>query len=474
MLPAAIGLILVLFQSDEYKAKAAAAPQNAKGQFDLGKWCDSKRLKDEAKAAYRRAIEIDPEFEPARKALGHRKVLGRWVSDELYRDPSWWAHPKVDQKRVDEAIVKGCEYLLNLSPRMPSGTHTYPGIRGTKLRYDELVLLTLLESGWDRKDPRIQGLIGRVAANPNDLTYHVSLKAMCLAAADPMKYQQQLAQCAQFLVDNQNPNGGWGYGQTVACPAMYTPVEKGPIKIETGVENAGAKKERPPRQIEIRKGKDVSNKDTDASNSQYAALGIRACLSGLVVVPKETIAAAESYWEKLQQPDGGWIYGSTPSRDLSEGKPYGSMTAGALGALGIYKYYRNRVWGDPTDIKGHPAIVKGLDWMGKHLDYAKNPNCGFAAWRYYWYYAVERAGRLLETETFGAREWYPEGVEAILKLQKPDGSFAPEIWQLPSNAMGSIKDLACPGVVMETCFSVLFLRRSTPKLDETIQIKTGK
>jgi hypothetical protein len=39
--------------------------------------------------------------------------------------------------------------------------------------------------------------------------------------------------------------------------------------------------------------------------------------------------------------------------------------------------------------------------------------------------------------------------------------------------MGSIKDLACPGVLTETCFSVLFLRRSTPKLDETIQIKTG-
>lgn len=34
-----------------------------------------------------------------------------------------------------------------------------------------------------------------------------------------------------------------------------------------------------------------------------------------------------------------------------------------------------------------------------------------------------------------------------------------------------LKDEACPGVLMESCFSLLFLRRSTPRLDETI--KTG-
>jgi hypothetical protein len=464
--------ILLLLQDSEYTAKLAAAPQNAKGQYDLAKWCESKKLKAEATAAYQKAIELDPEFEPARKALGQRKVLGRWVSDEIYKDTRWWAHPKVDQKQVDEAVLKAGEYLLNLSTRLPNGQHTYPGIKGTRLRYDELVLLTLLESGWDRKDARLQGLMAKVAADPLDITYHVALKAMCLAAIDPVKYQQQLAQCAQFLVDNQNPNGGWSYGQQVQLPPSFPVVDKGPVQIETGVE-AGKSKAKPPKQVEIKKGKSVSTSETDASNSQYAALGLRACLSGLVVVPKEVITAGENYWIKLQQPDGGWIYGSTPNRDLSDGKPYGSMSAGALGSIAIYKYYRNRVWNDPLDLKTDPTIAKGVDWMGKHLDFSKNPQCGYAAWKHYWFYAVERAGRLLETETFGSHEWYPEGAPVILGLQKPDGSFAPEVWQLPANAMGSIKDIACPGVVMETCFCILFLRRATPKLDETIQIKTG-
>ncbi len=468
-------ILVLILQGDklqqEYREKSAAAPQNAKGQFDFGKWCDAKKLKAEAATAYRRAIELDPEFEPARKALGQRKVLGRWVSDEIYKDSSWWAHPKVDQKRVDDAILKACEWLLNQSGKLPTGKHTFAGIRSVALRYDELVLLTVLESGWDRRDPRVQALISKVATNPMDITYHVVLKAMCLATIDPMKYQQQLAQCAQFLVDNQNSNGGWSYGQAIQTPASYTPVEKGPVEIETGVQGNG----RPAKvikQIEIKKGKALGTTESDASNSQYAALGIRACLSGLVVVPKESITSAEAYWEKLQQSDGGFGYGTGPNRDISEGKPYGSMTAGAIGALGIYKYYRNRVWKDTVDIKNAPSIVKGVAWMGQNLSYQKNPFAGFEAWKYYWFYAVERAGRILETESFGAREWYPEGAEAILGLQKPDGSFAAEVWKLPPQAMGSIKDIACPGVTMETCFSILFLRRGTPKLNETIQIRT--
>jgi hypothetical protein len=477
MRPGLLALFILLVQDDklrkEYEDRLAKAPQNAKGQFDLGRWCDAKRLKAEAEQAYGRALELDPEFEAARKALGQKKVLGRWVNDKLYKDPSWWAHPKVDQKRVDDAIVKGCDYLLQLCAKgLPGGAHSFGGIGKIKVRYDELVLLTVLESGWDPKDPRVGSLLQKVLSNPLDLTYHVALKAMALSAIDPIKYQQQLAQCAQFLVDNQHANGSWSYGAPTQLPPAFPASDKGPIgDISTGPDTGN--KAPKLKQIEIKKGKSVAAPETDTSNAQYAALGIRACLSGLVIVPKETIAAAEGYWEKLQEGNGGWGYGA-PDRMPADCKDFGSMTAGALGSLAIYKYYRSRVWGESVDIKSAPAIVKGIAWMGQNLDYGKNPKAPFGAWKYYWFYATERAGRLLETETFGAREWYPEGAQVILGLQQADGSFAGEVWVgIPAGAMGTLKDIACPKLLMESCFSLLFLKRGTPKLGETIKIRTG-
>jgi LPXTG-motif cell wall-anchored protein len=458
-----MALVFISFQDDktrqDYEEKRLAAPQNAKGQYELGRWCDQHKLKDEAIKAYERAIDIDPDYEPARKALGHKKVLGRWTCEKNYADPSWWAHPRVDQKKVDEAIVKGCEYLLDQIGKWPVPKHP----SGEATRYDELVLLTVLEAGWDRKDPRLQQLVRIVLAHPLDQTYNVSLRAMGLATLDPMRYQQELARCAQFLVDNQCDNGQWSYGKIVPdMPGSFPTTDKGPIpNISTGLEGS-EKPGKPPKQIEIKKRKGIGPKTGDNSNSQYAALGLRACLTGLVVVPKETIQEAETWWEKHQKNDGGWSYGNPALADQS----WGSMTAGAIGALTIYKYYRSRVWGEKTDWKSAPSIAKGVEWMAKHLDHAKNPSfpMGAGIWQHYWIYAIERAGRLLETEKFGAREWYPEPANWLLGRQQTNGNWPRENWANEKAA----QDRWIPGAISETCFAILFLRRATPKLDETI------
>jgi tetratricopeptide (TPR) repeat protein len=467
----------------EYEEKKLASKQNAKGQYELGKWCDQKKLKEEAIKAYERALEIDPEFEPARKALGYKKVLGRWACEKDYKDTSWWAHPRVDQKKVDDAIVKGCDYLLNNSGRLPEVRHPHG-----KFRCEELVLLTLIQAGWDRKDPRFGGLLQRVISLPLDRTYHVVLKAMCLAETDPFKYQQILAQCAQFLTDNQCKNGQWTYGKNVPHmppPGSYPTIKKGgPIpNINTGVQEESPdpkKKDNQPGQIEIKAGQSVGEETGDNSNSQYAALGLRACLSGLVVVPKETIQKAHDWWEKNQKSDGGWGYGAGPNGDsgMAQGEPsWGSMSAGALGSLVIYKYYLNRVWSDKQDWKGAPSITKGIGWMGSNMTFAENiKHPEINAWHHYWIYAIERAGRLLETEKFGSHEWYPEGAGWLLPRQQPDGSFQKEDWSRGGpmgGVMGGQKDGLLPGVITETCFAILFLRRATPKLDETIKIESG-
>jgi hypothetical protein len=443
--------VLLLLAQDklrqDYEEKKAHATQNAQGQFELGKWCDMKGLREEAVKAYERAVEIDPEFEPARKALGHKMVRGRWVSEKKYADSSWWAHPKVDQKKVDDAIVKGTEFLLKID--------RYPVLKHKNLRYDELVLLTVLESGIDRKDPRVQKLIQHVLKLPLDRTYHVSVRALCLAALDPMKYQPQLAQCAQFLVDNQCESGQWTYGEPVSMPPTFRPIKE------------------PVKGLEVRRGKSTAEKTGDNSNSQYAALGIRACLSGLVVVPKETVHAAEQWWESSQNTDGGWGY-DDPRFDKVAKNPdrsWGSMSAGAVGALAIYKYYRKRVWGESMD---GASVKRGVAWVAENLTFSKNPKHGVNGFQYYWLYAIERAGRLLETETFGSTEWYPEGALPLLSRQQPNGAWPAETWTVPKIIEAFFKkDDLQPGSIAETCFAILFLSRATPKLADTIKTTPG-
>lgn len=83
----------------EQKAKAA---DTTAGQTELGKWCETAGLRTEAKAHFRRAIELDPDYEPARTALGQQKVDGRWEavpSPRVLRKPPG---PTGKQKKDDE------------------------------------------------------------------------------------------------------------------------------------------------------------------------------------------------------------------------------------------------------------------------------------------------------------------------------------------------------------------------------------
>ena len=116
--------------------------------------------------------------------------------------------PKVDPAKVDAAIKKGVEYLKSQL-----------GKYGTlnKRRTDELVLWTFTHAGVVETDPDFEKLFKTVTEGPLEWTYNVSLQAMILEELDRVKYQGRIAQCAQFLVDNQCKNGQWTYGE----PDLY-------------------------------------------------------------------------------------------------------------------------------------------------------------------------------------------------------------------------------------------------------------
>ena len=124
------------------------------------------------------------------------------------------------QKDIDEAVKKGLEYLKTApSP----GGHL-------KGHCDELIFLTVLHGGMSDKNPVFQKLLKSTIDSPLEHTYKVALKAMCLEEYDAAQYQPLIAQCAQFLVDNQATNGQWSYGR---------PTDVSKIVLENKVASGG-------------------------------------------------------------------------------------------------------------------------------------------------------------------------------------------------------------------------------------------
>jgi hypothetical protein len=351
----------------------------------------------------------------------------------------------VGQKEIDQAITRGLEYLYHA----PSTAGWLGG------NCDELILLTMIHGGSSEK---VYGpLLKNVLEAPLEKTYKVSLLAMCLEELDPSKYQIKIAQCAQFLVDNQCHNGQWTYGTPTAAAndfkfdepsAPKKPVESGPKSArEFGAPVREHK--RPSRSITIKQTKQ-GPESGDNSNSQYASLGLRACYDSNIRLPEEVLLLARRWWVEAQYPDEsgqkvdknavttgafqvtkiqGWSYKS-PGGEQKD--PYHAMTAGAVGASVIYEYMLKHDW------KKDVVTVAGVNWLAKH--WSVNTN-------YYYMYALERAGMLYGTEKIGDHDWYWEGAKLIVNAQKADGSWGDREKKEENT--------------WDTCFAILFLKKAT-------------
>jgi hypothetical protein len=340
---------------------------------------------------------------------------------------------KVDRAKVDEAINKGASYLLtSFHPLPPPITLTRPDYGKEDYDTSELVLYTLTYAGTDRTSPAFKTILEHVLTKKLEHTYNVVLTAMVLQTLDPIKYQDRIAECAQFLVDNQCPNGQWSYGNPVP-PRIIAATSINPSPDPP--KNAGATKTVKMIQITKRQNGPATG---DNSNTQYACLGLRACMQARITIPDDVFKLIKTWFEANQNDDGGWSYGP-------KGLPsFGSMTAGALGSLIICDFYLNKLK-DTQTVTSNKKIQKGLDWIINNFTVKENPkSTPPERWHYYWLYAAERLGAFLETETFGPHEWYPKGVEYLLAKQEIDGSWNKN--------------------VVDTCFAILFLKRATPPL----------
>ena len=344
-------------------------------------------------------------------------------------------YPGVDAKKVALAIGKGTSWLQDQVGRV-------------QFVERELVLYTLLHAGVGRENPPFQKLLKEVldqARADGGVVYRAGLRAMVLSELDPVQYQLQIAECCQILVDNQSDQGGWCYGKATTFPSYVPTVIKGAATPS----GAGARKPKPVITVQ-RQALDRSGLlDPDNSNSQYAVLGLRACMEANVFPPRETLLRAKKYWEGAQNQDGGWSYGASgiaPS--------YWTMSLGGLGSVIVLKHYLKEEWGSD------PAVQKAFAWIADAFTVERNAksNEQMAGHSYYALYALERLGIFSQRTSFGAHDWYREGANYLLAQQKPDGC-----WEYADRGRKGEP-------LHNTCFAILFLRRTTRQLPDVASV----
>jgi len=386
------------------------------------------------------------------------------------------AHPGVDQMRVDAAIKRGVEFLKTADASVGE-------VAGHAFKHgDELILLTFVHAGVPEIDPVFKERLKKMLEAPLERTYKVSMQAMFLEELDRVKYQWRIAQCAQFLVDNQTSSGKWWYGDPTpfvenvptAAPRNKNkdvategggnreevatgphtgkkPVSKSKVRETVYDPSLPAIRQPKPkveRKVPVAKRRNGQGPG-DNSNSQYAALGLRACVEAGIVIPGDVIERARRSWvnsqhdekhERKTDPSGtgrGWAY------DQIEEVSYGSMTAGAIGSMVIYDSILGVNW------KKDFVVSSGLKWLAEHFTVTSNANGEKSdqdrvRWHLYFLYAMSRAGILYGTESMGSHDWYKEGANYLLDRQGGNGSWPAGTW--------------------DTCFAVLFLQRATRPL----------
>jgi len=354
-------------------------------------------------------------------------------------------HPAQDKRlkypRTDAAIEKGIASLR----------------RASEVKSVELLILTFFHAGIRENDADVQRWLKTLLESKPSSTYLVALQAMVLEDLDRVRYQGRIQQCAQYLVDTQCKNGQWNYGEAVG--SWDVPPERTKARATaSGAAKPSGERKKPKVVTRVAVRRTREGPETgDCSNSQYAALGLRACFEAGIDFPVEVIDRARKGWADSQHSDEdkkgaaesrGWgYYGSTFKGS------YGAMTAGGLSSVCIYDHLLGKPW------TRDPLVEQAKTWLTVNFSAAEHPQAargwdGYdgGSFVYYYLYALERAGMMYGTETFGSHAWYPEGAKYILDSQNPDGSWKGRA-RIDEN-----------GPVADTCFAILFLRRATAPL----------
>ncbi len=298
---------------------------------------------------------------------------------------------QLSAEEVSRSINGGVRFLKN---EQNPDTGRWNSIREHKGGVEALVTLALLLSGVDERDATIQRSMRYL--NSLDLqddpisVYTASLLTLVYCELDPDLYRSRIRSCVQFLSDAQIAHGklagGWSYYQAGGRP--------------------------------------------DGSNSQFAILALSEASKYDIDVEHDVWQRARWYWEEMYKGNGRFIYRDDQyHRDVATG----SMVCAAISSLVIIDEHLPRRL--PLE-KGRiqccgsedrlPLVEAANSWMERHFTTRENPTDNrsiFSVNRYYFLYSMERAARLSGQRFFGQHDWYREGAQTLIALQRNNGRW---------------------------------------------------
>ncbi len=322
---------------------------------------------------------------------------------------------QLDAAAVNAAIGRGVEFLLASQNRDGSwGVDLQQRAAWQDWRNGSsgFALFTLLKCGLPADHPAIEhGLAFLLREMPRH-TYATAVQIMALAATGDPAHRQRIEDLVERLLDYRaGSSKGWGYP---GCPPL----------------------------------------PADLSNTQYAALGLRAAREAGIEIPRKAwnalIEAALFYQEgpidlppredspRVRRSMAGFFYFHG-----EEHPPSASMTTAGLSVLGVAAEALGKL---PSDAE--LARDRGLAWLEQHFSVEGNP-LGDQQWHFFYLYGLERVGALFALERIGTQDWYQAGARRLLKEQREQGGWWTEVGIRP------------PMPVANTCFALLFLRRAT-------------
>jgi hypothetical protein len=324
------------------------------------------------------------------------------------------ARGAVTSAEVERAIRDGVRYLKE---RQRADGSWIDADGRARTGTTSLVALALLTAGEKPDSPEIQRALQFLRGfEPGQLnsTYAISLQTMVFAAAEPERDQARIAANVDWL-------------------------ERAQIKLNDRMLWPGSWT----YQAQKFQG--------DNSNTQYALLGLSAASEAGVVVRPAVWELSRLYFEQTQNRDGGWGY--TPRNKQSTG----SMSCAGVSSLVITgtRRYQGQEYLEGTSIRNcgkggyNINLQRGIEWLGRNFTVSQNVGHG-QQWKFYYIYALERAGRLTGVRFFGPNDWYRLGAEDLVAHQnKLAGS-----WQ----GAGQETDLVA------TSFGLLFLAKGRAPL----------
>lgn len=313
------------------------------------------------------------------------------------------AQAELAPDQVRNAIERGVEYLKR--EQSPRGTWIeHPGHPGG---VTALCTLALLESGVPPEDPAIQKALDALRKIKPRQTYVTALQTMVLCAAEPKRDLVQIRINAKWFEQTQikegASNGAWSY---------------------------------------------PSNARGDNSNTQFALLALHEAERVGVEISEPTWRRAHDYWKRTQNADGSWGY-------VPRTHGTGSMTSAGIAAMvitsGKLAPVDATVNGEQVNCcqpqEQNDEVERAMQWMGRNFSVNRNPGSTMDSWLYYYFYGIERVGRMTARRFIGEHDWYREGAEKLVGEQDPLSGF----WKGP----GRVEDHPHIG----TSLALLFLSK---------------